>query len=107
DRSESSVDPEIVEGMPMDCPACRGLKRAYEAAVSEYMETRSSACFRVCLDLAARKNVEMERARYELEEHRRGCVFAAISLTLLPVCRSTDRNGVDPFWKPRFRQGEG
>jgi hypothetical protein len=68
----------------MDCPVCRGLKRAYEAAVSEYMETRSSACFRVCLDLAARKNVEMERARYELEEHRRGCVSAAKAVALPP-----------------------
>jgi len=35
------------------------------------MEARSSAWFRLCLDVAARKNVEMERARYEFEEHRR------------------------------------
>jgi hypothetical protein len=54
----------------MDCPSCRDLKRAYEAGLSEYIEARSSVCFRLCTKLAARKNVEMERAKYELEEHR-------------------------------------
>ena len=68
----------------MDCSVCWGLKRAYEAAASEYMKARSSACFRVCLDVAAGKNVEMERAKYELEEHRRGCVSAAKAVALLP-----------------------
>jgi hypothetical protein len=68
----------------MDCPVCWGLKQAYEAAASEYLSARSSACFRVCLDVAARKNVEMERARYELEEHRRGCVSSAKPVALLP-----------------------
>ena len=53
----------------MDCPSCRDLKRAYEAGLSEYIEARSSVCFRACTRLAARKNVEMERARYEVEEH--------------------------------------
>jgi hypothetical protein len=67
----------------MDCPVCRGLKRAYEAAASEYGTARSSTYFRVCLDLAARKNVEMERARYALEEHRGGCVAAAKSVAPL------------------------
>ena len=68
----------------MDCPVCWGLKRAYETTASEYMKARSSACFRVCVDVAARKNVEMERARYELEEHRLGCVSAAMAVALLP-----------------------
>ena len=54
----------------MDCPICRDLKRMYEAGVREYIEARSSACFRACTRLAARKNVEMERARDEVEEHR-------------------------------------
>ena len=61
-----------------------GLKRAYEAAVSEYLEARSSACFRVCMDVAARKNVEMERARYDLEEHRRVCVSAIKEFAFVP-----------------------
>ena len=75
----------------MNCPVCRDLKRAYEATVSEYMEARSSACFRVCIDAAARKNVEMQRARYELEEHSCGCVSAAKAVAL-PPRRSVSTN---------------
>jgi hypothetical protein len=68
----------------MHCPRCRDLERAYEAGLNEYVEARSSACSRVCTKLAARKNVEMERARYELEEHRFVCVSAVRVVALLP-----------------------
>jgi hypothetical protein len=60
------------------------LKRAYEAGLNEYIEARSSACFRVCTKLVARKNVDMERARYELEEHRFLCLSAVKVFALLP-----------------------
>ena len=76
-RISATVGPaERRRGVRMDCPICRDLERAYEAGLSEYIEARSSACFRVCTKLAAQKNVEMERARYELEEHRLLCVSA-------------------------------
>ena len=68
----------------MDCPICRDLERAFEAGLSEYIEARSSACYRVSKRLAAKKNVDMERARYELEEHRLVCVSAVRVLALLP-----------------------
>ena len=68
----------------MDCRVCWGLKQAFDVAASEYLSARSSACFRVCLDVAARKNVEMERARYEFEEHRSGCVSTGGPVALLP-----------------------
>jgi hypothetical protein len=71
----------------MDCPVCWGLKQAYDAAAIEYITARSSACFRVCLNVAARKNVEMERARYEFEEYRRGCVSSAKPVALVPKQR--------------------
>jgi hypothetical protein len=61
----------------MRCPICRNLERAYEAGLSEYIEARSSAYYPICTKSAARKKVDMERARYELEEHRLGCVSAA------------------------------
>jgi len=57
------------------------------------VEARSSACFRVCMDVAARKNVEMERARYEFEEHRRVCVCSLRAIALLP------QQGVSPNLK--------
>jgi len=58
----------------MDCLVCKNLKRAYEVGLSEYIEARSSASYGVSTDLAAFKNVEMERAKDELEEHRLVCV---------------------------------
>jgi hypothetical protein len=58
----------------MDCPVCLGLKRAFDAEVSQYIEARSSVSFPVCTDVAARKKVDMERARYDLEEHHLVCV---------------------------------
>jgi hypothetical protein len=64
----------------MSCAICGNLERAYEAALSEYVEARSSAGYRVSTKRAAQKNVEMERATYELEEHRLGCA-SAISVT--------------------------
>jgi hypothetical protein len=68
----------------MDCPICRGLERAFEVGLSEYIEARSSASFRVCTKLAAHKNVEMERARYALGEHRLLCLAAVSVFSLLP-----------------------
>jgi hypothetical protein len=68
----------------MDCLSCRDLERAYEAGLNEYIEARFSACFRVCTKLVARKNVDMERARYELEEHRFMCISAVKVFALLP-----------------------
>jgi hypothetical protein len=66
----------------MSCSVCGSLERAYEAILGEYIEARSSVRYRVSTVLAAQKNVDMERARYELEEHRRACP-SAIFPTLL------------------------
>ena len=67
----------------MDCPICRDLERAYKAGLSEYIEASSSAFYRVCTELAAQKNVDVERRRYELEEHRRVCIAAVRAFPLL------------------------
>lgn len=71
----------------MNCPHCRELKQAYEAALSEYVEARASACSRICSNLAARKHVDMERTKYELEEHSLVCVFARKTFAPLPERR--------------------
>jgi hypothetical protein len=68
----------------MDCAVCRNLVGAYEAAFDEFIEARSSAGYRMSTMLAGQKNVEMERARYELEEHRLVCVAAAAVPAPLP-----------------------
>ncbi|MGP8224868.1 MAG: hypothetical protein ACLQGT_01795 [Terracidiphilus sp.] len=60
------------------------MEQAYLARLSEYIEARSSACYRVSTKLAAQMNVEMERARYELEEHQSVCVSTVRRPVLLP-----------------------
>jgi len=73
---------------PGDCPLCRNLESAYEARFTEYVEARASASYAVSKKVAAQKNVEMERARYELEEHRLDCAeYLAISRRLQPEKR--------------------
>ncbi len=69
----------------MNCPTCQDLERAYEVAFSQYMEARSSAWFSVSSDVVAHRNVDMERTRYDLEEHRLVCVSA--SRTVAPPAR--------------------
>ena len=61
----------------MECPICVDLARAFEAGLSEYIEARSSVCYQVSKRFAAKKKVDMERARYDLEEHQVVCVSTA------------------------------
>ena len=61
----------------MNCPACQELERTYEAVLSEYIDARSSEWFFICPGIAAQRNVDMERTRYELEEHKLVCVSAS------------------------------
>jgi len=68
----------------MDCPICRDLERAYQAGLSEYIEARSSACYQISKRQAAFKNVEMERAKSDLEEHLLVCVSAIRVIALSP-----------------------
>jgi hypothetical protein len=61
----------------VDCLICRGLERALESRRSQYIEARSAAYYQVSTELAAYKNVDMERAKSDLEEHQLVCVAAA------------------------------
>jgi len=61
----------------MDCSICKDLERAFESRRCEYIEARSAAYYLVSTELAANKNVEMERAKNDLEEHQLVCVFTA------------------------------
>jgi hypothetical protein len=69
----------------MKCLVCANMERAYLARLGEYLQARSSAGYRVSTRLAAQINVEMERARYELEEHQAVCYSALRPPALLPV----------------------
>jgi hypothetical protein len=68
----------------MHCLLCENLERAFEARQKEYFESATLACYRVSRKFAAYKNVEMERARIELQEHQAVCVVAANLTGRLP-----------------------
>jgi hypothetical protein len=61
----------------MDCLKCKNLSGALEFRRNQYVEALSSAYYRVSTEFAARKNVDMERARYDMEEHRAVCASYA------------------------------
>jgi hypothetical protein len=61
----------------MGCLECKNLEQAFESGLSKYIEARSDAYYRVSTELAAKKNVDMERARNDLEEHQLVCAAVA------------------------------
>jgi len=69
----------------MHCLLCENLQQAFEARQREYIESGSLAYYQVSKKFAAYKNVEMERARIELQEHQSVCVSAANVSGRLPA----------------------
>ncbi len=61
----------------MDCLVCKDLERTLESRRSQYIEARSAAYYQVSTELAAYKNVDMERAKSDLEDHQLVCVSTA------------------------------
>jgi hypothetical protein len=61
----------------MNCLDCRDLERAFQSRLAKYIETRSAAFYRVSTELAAKKQVDMERAKTDLQEHQSICPFTA------------------------------
>jgi len=69
----------------MACVNCADIERTLEHRRSNYMDALSSAYYRVSTQVAAHKNVDMERAKNDLEEHRAVCVTAATGSDPLPA----------------------
>ena len=57
----------------MDCLECKDLQRYFDEMQARYVAARTSAYHRVCTELGARREVDMERAKSALEEHREVC----------------------------------
>jgi hypothetical protein len=64
---------EITGGALMDCLKCVHLEQVCESRLSGYSEARSSAFYQVSTELAAKKKVDLERARNDIEEHQLMC----------------------------------
>ena len=69
----------------MNCSVCKDLERAFESRRSNYIEARSAAYYLVSTKLAANKNVEMQRAKNNLEEHQSVCFAIAMGSTTCTV----------------------
>jgi hypothetical protein len=59
----------------VDCPVCKRLERTFEGWNSECIRARSSLYRSISTRFAGYDNVEMERARSELQMHRSVCLF--------------------------------
>ena len=57
----------------MNCLQCKGLIQVFELELAGYVKARVAPFYRISTEVAARKQVDMERARYDLEEHQLIC----------------------------------
>lgn len=84
---------EARRGQVRGCQICVGLERAFETAYSEYVDACLSASYQFTTKFAAHKNVDMERARSEMEEHRIVCASAFRLATIQPSSSARDPIG--------------
>ncbi len=68
----------------MNCLICKDLERTFASRCSQYTEALSAAYYQVSTELAACKNVDMERAKSDLEDHQSICIYAANRKRLRP-----------------------
>ena len=57
----------------MNCLQCADLSRSFESAQLKYVAARSADFYRISTEIAAKKQVDMERARVDLQEHQATC----------------------------------
>jgi hypothetical protein len=65
----------------MECLECKNLEEVFASRLSQYIDARSAADYRVTTELAAQRNVDMERARNNLEEHQLVCASAEVRVS--------------------------
>lgn len=61
----------------MNCLQCDHLIRMFQLRLAGYVKARTAPFYGVSTQLAAKKQVDMERASTDLDEHRLVCHFAA------------------------------
>jgi len=62
-----------LEEHAMECLVCKDLEQAFVYRRRQYIEARSAVFYQVSTELAARKNVDMERSKSDLEDHTLVC----------------------------------
>ena len=86
----------------MQCLICEDLNRALASRRRKYVEARSAVYYRVSTELAAKQNVDMERAKSDLEEHQLVCeACAKDKCTVIALCSRNPNRGLS---QPTVRQ---
>ena len=79
----------------MHCLICKELDRTLASRRRKYIEARSAAYYRVSTELAAQKNVDMERAKSDLEEHQLVCnACETDTCTVMAFCSRDPNRGL-------------
>ena len=60
-----------------NCPECESLNQVFESKLTAYLAARSAVLYQISTEFAARQQVDMERAKNDMEEHLSICSFAA------------------------------
>ena len=69
----------------MSCLVCTELMRVLKSADEEYGTARAAPFYLVSTEIAARMQVDMERARIALSEHISSCPSSTVSDTTLSL----------------------
>jgi hypothetical protein len=56
-----------------NCRECENLNRVYGSKLAKYRAARSAVLYRINTEFAAKQQVDMERAKNEMEEHLLTC----------------------------------
>jgi len=59
------------------CSECESLNRVFESKLTEYLAARSAVLYRISTEFAARQQVDMERAKSDMEDHMSICSCAS------------------------------
>jgi hypothetical protein len=72
----------------MNCLHCTELVRTLRFTQSKYVDARGAPFFVVSTEVAASRQVDMERAKSDLYEHQAGCSFSGdlVPSTQAPRC---------------------
>jgi len=72
-----------------NCLECKDLNRIFKSELTKYLVARSAAFYRISTEFAAKRQVDMERAKNDMEEHLLICRFATKAQCLVPVQESS------------------
>jgi hypothetical protein len=67
-----------------NCPESENLNRVYESKLTKYLPARSALLYRISTEFATKQQVDMERAKSDMEEHLLICPSVM-------VCRVSQR----------------